>query len=202
LTSFSNDKPILQEERRKLYMLITELEVLQDKYGNKIKKFLKFFKSLETVDKSNVQICFQKLMNMAMYMRSWTGEGPYPLQITPALPENVVEENVQKSINQFIDACNKLEHIVDSRDVTLKERLLNLPLIYYRNSTFQLSSSQSEGLTIVQRLDIVRQGSQAAPTVSCIRLTSNWFVATAYHYLQITGILPPFQITQLKLLPG
>ena len=200
--SFSNDTPLLQEERRKLYMLITEIEVLQDKYGNKIKKFLKLFKVLNATEKTNVQTCFQRLMDMAMYMRSWTGQGTYPLQITPALPENVVEENVQKAINQFNEACNKLENLLDSRDVSVKERLLNLPLIYYRNSAFQLSSSQSEGLTIGQRLNIVRQGASASPTVSCIRLTSNWFVATAYHYLQITGIMPPFQINQLKLLPG
>lgn len=202
LMNFSNDNALLQDERKKLYMLITELEVLQDKYGNKIKKFLKLFKVLDKSDKDNVQTCFHLLMDMAMYMRSWNGQGTYPLQITPALPENVVETNVQGAITKFVEACNKLEHIMDSRNVSLKERLLNLPLIYYRNSTFQLSSSQSEGLTIGQRLDIVRQGEQASPTVSCIRLSSNWFVATSYHYLQITGVLPPFHINQLKLLPG
>jgi len=130
------------------------------------------------------------LLELSMYMRGWSGSGPYPIREAPVSNQHLVDINVTQSLAKFIDTCNNLGEI--------GLIILNLPIMKYISGTFQSSNDPSQGLTIRERLDIIKQGENINNTNSCIRLSSNWLAATYYYYCQIIGMVPLFNIEHLR----
>ena len=75
--------------------------------------------------------------------------------------------------------------------------ILGLPLLHYRGE-YIAASEHSMGLTITDRIRIVREGDSSNNVNSCIRLTSNWFATTAHRYMQVVGMPQPFNIEHLR----
>ena len=58
--------------------------------------------------------------------------------------------------------------------------------------------NREDGLTIGQRLDIVKMGNTSNRVSACIRLTSNCFGASIHRYMELLHIDPKFDIRDLR----
>lgn len=107
---------------------------------------------------------FMKLFHIGLKMRGWSGKGPYPLKsndTTGIVPYDELQDEMFEFQKSF-------------------DNLANLPIFVYQNETFQMSTSTQNGYTIRERMDIVLMNND---TQACIRMSSNWFVATAWYYM-------------------
>jgi len=59
---------------------------------------------------------------------------------------------------------------------------------------FEMSSNKSQGYTIGERLSIVLRNEN---NFACIRMSSNWFAASAWYYLNLYFDVQPFDIKEL-----
>ena len=77
---------------------------------------------------------------------------------------------------------------------------MNLPLMEYNrySNSFNCTNLIEEGLTIKERLRIVRGGEDYKDMSSCIRLSSNIFCATSYFYMVLIGFHLPFSIKEVS----
>ena len=132
------------------------------------------------------------LLNAGMAMRGWLGSGEYPVLKAPVPPgrEHEVAINVTDSLAKYEASCRSLGRIG-----TL---INNLPLVTYKDGEYQASVSPSDGLTIGQRISIVKEGEQTGNIASCIRLSSNWLCSSAHKYIMALGFPSPFDIFHLR----
>lgn len=129
------------------------------------------------------------LLRMAMVMRGWTGTGPYPIKYCPSDPDEIRNSLLLTSL--IADLERK-----DLEIATLNPRLsiLSLPLLRYREGRYELGN-EDQGLTIGDRLRIVKDD---RTITSCIRMSSNWFASSAFKYMKLANLPPPFPISQLE----
>ena len=133
-----------------------------------------------------------------MYMRNWDGEGDYPLtsEATNFNKEEqiIVDDRVTQSLIRFEKSLECLQ-IYDK----LGDFIQNLPLMQYHSesNTFVTCNDFAEGLTIKDRIDIIREGENAGLN-SCIRLSSNKLAATSYYYMVLLGFRLPFSISEVS----
>lgn len=66
----------------------------------------------------------------------------------------------------------------------------NLPLVLFKHNSFIKSTSDFEGLTIGDRVEILRAGENITQISSCMRITSNWLASSAYKYLTFLDMTP------------
>ena len=114
-------------------------------------------------------------------MRGWLGEGPYPVESAPVDNQAEVDVYVSNQIYIFEDRCQKLG--------TIGDHILKLPLLRYRRGHGQYVRATSfyDGFTIQDRINIVKHGDILDNPASCIRLSSNWLLSSAYRYLYVLG---------------
>ena len=89
---------------------------------------------------------------------------------------------------------NKVEELNDMGDL-----FKQLPLMFYnyRNGDLVASTDEGEGLTIFDRINIVKGGENMSIN-SCIRMSSNRFVASAYYYMTMLNIPVHFDIADMS----
>lgn len=148
-------------------------------------------------EQGQIENFLTELLHCGMYMRSWSGEGPYPLSSVDTQTERdeqpVIDMRVTASIIQLestIESLNQLDGLGD----LIKE----LPLIFYHQRSGELlpSTNEEEGLTIVERINIVKGGEDGS-LQSCIRMSSNRFCASAYFYMNLLRMDAPFNISDM-----
>jgi hypothetical protein len=129
------------------------------------------------------------LLQAAMYMRGWDGVGPYPLSDTTVHNQNQVDDHVTQAIASLEETCRQSEG---------GRLVLTLPLYQYSQRAYARSVDAERGLTIGERIDIVKGGGVSDNIHACIRLSSNWLGASAHHYITLLGLPPPFPIEELR----
>jgi hypothetical protein len=175
--------------RQRLLRAIKSVELFNTNIGQKARDFLLEYKRATHSMQEQINQTFQLLLEMTMYMRNWTGKGPFPVEGRPS--DDSTTQRSTLAIVAFQEACDKLGRY--------GQLLLNLPLLRYRDEEYQASNKISDGLTIGERLNIVRGGEHVAGNVSsCIRLSSNWFGASAHRYMTLVGLDAPFSINRLR----
>jgi hypothetical protein len=107
---------------------------------------------------------FTDLLNIGLKMRGWTGEGEYPLKSMDTV-KIVDYDSVQDEIIIFYNNLNDLAE---------------LPIFIYRDYNFIMSIDSKRGYTIKDRLRIIFDN---ATQNACIRLSSNWLLATSWYYM-------------------
>ena len=122
---------------------------------------------------------FYQLLYIGFKMRGWSGEGEYPLRSIDT-SGTIDFDDLQDDILEFRVGIGE-DH-----------RLGDLPIFLYRNK-FEMSSSENHGYSITERVDIVLKNED---NNACIRLTSNWFLATSWYYLDMYFGEQPFDITE------
>lgn len=155
-------------------------------------------------DKEQIRNTFQKLLDAGMYMRGWKVSCPkdkLPLQsidtVTPLGRQDEVSDYTNFGLAEFRDSLNKLSTEVSSK-------IKNLPLVCAqynideKKPDFIQSVSPEDGLTIWDRYLIVKEGESSRKVSACIRMTSNWFVSSAYYYMSAIGMEKSFDICQMS----
>jgi len=134
-----------------------------------------------------------KLLHIGMYMRGWLGPGSeYPVIKAPVPPgrQMEIDLHVTSSIAEYEKLCRSLGKI--------GVQINSLPLVNYRDGHYQASTRSSDGFSIGERLQIVKEGDTTDNISSCIRLSSNWICSSAHKYLIGIGQSPPFDIFNLR----
>lgn len=202
-------------------------EVLEERIVNKIKFFsnryniVKLLKAIDIVEKWRVYSnenserlrdfykkserkdvileFFNLIVQIGMYMRGWKGnENPYPLNEKSTKVEGIqekIEENVAQSIDKILKFIFNLRE--DERGI-----LCHLPLMKFslegENKVFLPTPDEEDGDSIIQRLKIVMSGNIHKNMKSCIRLSSNIILSSAYFYTCSLGLKEPFDILELQ----
>lgn len=179
--------------RKKLYREIQRIKLYQSIRNGKIQKFIEMDSNYNINEEKNKMLLW--LLDLGMLMRNWSGQGEYPLKGHKPVDENTVFTRVTESLA-------KLDHIFSEREyereyVNLWKIFLDLPLILYNkiSGEFYISTDKEEGLTILDRINIVKGDKNLN---SCIRVTSNRFISSAYYYMRLLDIDIPFHIKDIE----
>jgi hypothetical protein len=141
------------------------------------------------IDKESVNKTLQSLLLLGMTMRGWDPETDKDFPIEKALVDDQtkVDINVSKYIVLYEEA---------NKDSCIN--IDKLKLYRFRDGKYEHSVSDYEGRTIGERLNIVKVGESTNMQSSCIRMTSNWIVATACRYMSSINIDFKFDIHKLR----
>lgn len=171
----------IRQDARDLIKSVHNVNAIRGQFGDQVREWL------STVGKQS-KVAFEILLKIGMYMRGWEGdESNYPVKIAPQKDDVKIEIRVADGLREYYCECEKL---VMSPNV--------LPLIRHNGKEFLKSNDHFEGITIGDRLEKVLKGENTSSMASCIRLSSNWIVASAYYYLQLIGHTPSFIIEELS----
>jgi len=193
-----NESEEIYHERLDLGEEIERIKIYIKSRNKYVEEFLERYENLEDDGKKKVEIVLYNLLNTSMYMRNWDGVGDYPLssESTNFEPEKqiIVDDRVTQSLIDFENSIRDLQKFNKLGDF-----ILNLPLMQYHSesNSFVTSNDEGEGLTIRDRIRIVRAGENEGMN-SCIRLSSNKFCATSYFYMVLLGFRLPFSIGEVS----
>lgn len=179
--------------RRQLLEIINQIEASLQNFDLPTRDFSLTYRSASPEIKIGIRKALTELLHAGMYMRGWVGgTQDYPVIRAPVPPERQLEvdRNVTETLAQFDQACRTLGHIGG--------QIGNLPLVNYKDGEYQPSTSETNGRTIRDRIEIIKQGETTRNVASCIRLSSNWICASAHKYMVAIGLPPPFDIFNLR----
>lgn len=179
-------KSEIRDQKIKLFNLICKLE-LEHRGHSEYEKFFVQSKTPEVCD------YLQSVFELGMYMRGWDGKSDFPIESALVPPDQLgyVDMRITEAFVQLdLDIAN-----FNSKSIQLIKKI---PLGKYINGVFVLNREKSEGLTLVDRIAKVRLGENVDSIVSCIRISSNWIIHTAYHFLRLIGKTPNFAIHGLS----
>jgi hypothetical protein len=178
--------------RTRLLNIITDIEVLSRNTDAPTRSLLLSYQSSDSSTKHLISTLLTNLLHLGMYMRGWSGSGEYPVSSAEVTSprETEVSINVTRAIATYESVKSTLGSI--------GTQINNLPLLIYKDNEYQVSTEHSNGFTIGDRINIVKQGDQTNNIASCIRLSSNWICASAHKYIIAIGHPPPFDIFYLR----
>lgn len=190
-------------ERIELGEEIERIKIYISTKDKTIKKFVEFYENLERDDQEYIEKCLNSLLNLGMYMRNWDGTGDYPLNVNSTNfsedKQVIVDDRVTQGLINFENLVN-VDLSINNVDLSINigKKILNLPLMQYHKESnmFVTSNDPTEGLTIGDRIKIVRGGENETMS-SCIRMSSNKFCATSYYYMVLIGFRLPFNISEV-----
>lgn len=189
---FPGEMPCCFARRSELLNAIGYVEVLNDAAYVKIKELHEVYEESEEPMKDNIRIIITMLMDLGMYMRGWNGRDAYPVENCPVENQSEVDVNVTGAIARLEAICTKEELF------PIGLIIFSLPLLKFFNGGYIVSNNDNEGITVGARIQIVKQGEDIEPSYSCIRMSSNWICATAYRVMTVLGMIPSFQIQNLR----
>jgi hypothetical protein len=179
------------QERKKLYETIERVHLFHEMHDESIQRFIQKYDKLMEPLQLKVQTVLTKLLHLAMFMRGWKESGPYPLSSEETSHNNQpdVDKRVSYGIMEFENLCKSLPQ--------MGSEICNLPLMIYDHG-FVICTKVDEGLTIKDRIDIIKLGDTIMSMYSCIRLSSNRLASSAYYYMQMLNMPKPFNIERMS----
>lgn len=142
--------------------------------------------------KEYIETTLKLLLEASMYMRGWRGVGKYPIE-----EATVNTPDAELVSTASLEALHRFDRYLETLPSKLSNLLLSLPLYKYMGE-FIVSSDEHEGLTLGDRLCIVRGGERNNNMASCIRFSSNWLATSAYMYMLVVGLPLPFAVEKLR----
>ncbi len=188
--TYPGEPPEAYQDRRRLHNILIEIEIFQDESATKVRELFTLYHQSDDHVKAQIRHVMIKFFELSMYMRGWSGTGPYPISEAPVDNQLEVDTLVTQALSSFENLCSSLG--------TIGTLILNLPLLRYNNGIYQPTSDPAQGLTISDRLNLIKQGENTTNTNSCIRLSSNYLASSAHRYFQVLGMSPPFDIEHLR----
>lgn len=178
--------------REKLYETIMCIETIVKNNDEPTRQFAFAYKNADPDTKYVINETLKHLLHLGMYMRGWNGSSEYPITKAPVPREREPEMalNVTKAIASYESTCRSLGK--------LGTQINDLPLVKYKDGQYQVSSSSDDGLTVGERISIVKDGDRSNNIASCIRLSSNWLCASAHKYITAIGKPSPFDVFNLR----
>jgi hypothetical protein len=113
-------------------------------------------------------------------MRGWNGTSKtFPLKEAPVYDQDSVDLRVDRSISEFNSKFN---------EKMMCNVVPGLTLLSYKNGVYTVITDPTKGLTIKDRLTIVGAKDRMTNVNSCIRISSNYLLATAHFYMMAIGL--------------
>ena len=137
------------------------------------------------------------LIKLGMFMRGWSGktEQPYPVWEAKAPTDKRAILQQELDIHNLCTALEELE----SKDAPELKLIMDLPLYRYCDGKFIIPPGQGVCRTVRERIALARKGDGPnVSTDSCIRMSSNYIIGSAYYAIQFIGLPTPFSIVTLK----
>ena len=178
--------------RQDLYDCIIFVESFIQEKGHSGLQLLKSFRDSSNEQKTVYKNIFSALLELIMYMRGWSGTGSFEQAVlrAPVDNQNDVDMCVTQALAHFEELCTVHPEIGNL--------IQDLPLLKYRNAQFIAVSDSSQGQTIKERIDLIKQGEQADVLASCIRVSSNLLGASYFRYSSILDFKKEFEISDLR----
>lgn len=188
------------EARNKLSKNISIIKALHLDASSKLSLLRDIYTEATPALKSSIIDILTKILHASMYMRGWKGEGPYPVESAdvPREQELNVEKNVVESIYLLETSIASLNaETLAIVEGGIGKLILDLPLYKFKGE-FIVSTTASEGLTLGERIVIVKNGISHVDHASCIRFSSNWICSSVYQYMLVLGLPLPFVVEKLR----
>lgn len=204
----TGESSIVFRERQELTEEIERLRLYENARQGPANFFISKCENLSGIEREKVNNTLTELLHCAMYMRGWSGEGPYPLTAEDTNvsyeEQPAVDLRVTQSLSRLDTLIQELNIMDIGEDISgtelgLGDVFKSLPLILYNRDSgeFLQSTNRDEGITIYDRVIIVR-GGEDGTVQSCIRMSSNRFAASAYYYMRLIGMPITFNIEELS----
>lgn len=167
--------------------------------GECVEDFFERYECLDADGKSEIEKFLVSILESSMFMRGWDGESDYPLTSEStnfSMDQQIV---VDHRVTQSILSLEEFKEDLNVKIKGMGDYILELPLMNYHSAsnTFTVSSDIDEGLTIQDRINIVKGGEDGSYK-SCIRMSSNILCSSAYYYMRILGMRLPFDIEEVS----
>lgn len=160
-------------ERNDLYQIILDIELMHGMLLNKTtKKIKKIYDRAPKAEKEEICDLLHGLLRVGFAMRSDIGNDPVEdmLRIDILVTEKILQYDQSK------ERC------------VLGNKIDTLPLVIYMSGEFVPSTMEADGITIRDRMDMIKMGTNTGNVSSCIRLSSNWICSSAVHYMSLLKI--------------
>jgi hypothetical protein len=138
-----------------------------------------------------VAAALRRLFILAMVMRGWDKKPQTPLPLVNAA---TAEENDPVVDIRTWREIEKLEQL--SRHTGFD--FLALPMVRNLTGSYERYTAADGGVTLRERLAIVKQGETTSNVHSCIHITSNLFAWSALFYMGKLGIKQPIAVGELQ----
>jgi hypothetical protein len=186
------------EVGRNLRDCIEKIQLFQRELGPSWRKLFDAYQNGGPELKSMIVPTIESIRDMAMTMRGWNGEGPYPVKKAPVLDSATVDFHSNRTIGLVELWCQRLDDVTTGTTWSgLGNSIMLLPLFEFKEGKYIKLRRTEHGTTIKGRIHLVKGGSSVDATASCIRLSSNLFGATSHRYMVLLGIDPGFDVKEL-----
>jgi len=192
---FVSDAAEILDDRMNLLRSMIDVELFTSSYYEKLKTFVEQYQKYPTVLQAKIIIAFNKLFKLSLSMRGWNSVDEL-LPIEEAITLDSELNNVFDRV--YIDIVNFENYIIDIGPIG--EEIMNLPLLLWDRGDWHVSSNQDEGLTIQDRINIIKEGETHPTMVSCIRTSSNWLLSSSYRYLEMLDNRLNFDIRNMRFI--
>lgn len=157
----------------------------------KLRKFEEFYTDLDINQKRVLISDLDEFLTLGMIMRGWdkNKDAHYPIRE----PGSLSQDEIELKTLQQIKKVKQLEYY---------QEIANLPLFTYKCREFIVSNVSTIGLTLRERIEIVLMGEDYPTEDSCIKISSNWIVATIYRIKTFIDYKMPFPIDELVYMLG
>ncbi len=185
---YSDETKRSAQIRRNLVQVISKIRSSNSQLSASEQVFIRYYRT----NSAQIDRILALFFDLTMKMRGWEGKGPYPISRVQTCNMNEVYVRVTTTLANYDKYC--------AEDTTAQQIFESLPLYRYnlRRKIYIRSNKMTEGLTIGDRINIVRRGDDTINTKSCLRMSSNWFTATYCHAKLILGQMVSFDINGLK----
>lgn len=177
--------------RMDLLSAIALCELYTEESLSKLRNLREMYEEARPEKQEQIKETILSFFKLSMHLRGWLGSEPYPIESSPVTDQLRVDILCTEAILDFERRCSDLGE--------LGNQIMKLPLFKYNRGGWKMaSSSDDETRDIRTRLDVLKTGEDYDGYNSCMRLTSNWFASSAFRYMTVVGIQPPFEIERLR----
>lgn len=206
-----NMSSIVEFEYTELLEVIKIIEKYNKNISVEARRLIQGFQTSDNNVKEKILFCLNNLLEFGMYMRGWkiNGQIEYPLTRDQTVQgsgdySDQINFNSTNALNEYLKSLEFLP--AEIADIFNK-----LPLMIAKNSsvnsdiTLEVCCDINQGLTIFDRIQIVREGDEEVRNksgkqenvYSCIRMSSNNFLWSSYYYLTLLNQPAPFNLKDL-----
>jgi hypothetical protein len=151
----------------------------------------RYYDDLSSIDKVIVKSTLEKVKELALLMRGWDGVSTeLPIRSVPPTDYSATTVRVSPILFQYVESWKTCPQAV--------LHTLNLPLVVLTQEQFRINVDPSKGLTIRDRLEIVKAGHNGTNGNSCIRMSSNNLLYSVAFYMKAIGANPGYEAGDVR----
>lgn len=149
------------------------------------------YKKASTATKDGIDTLLKDLVECGMYMRNWSGKGPYPIEKVELDPDtSAVDHRINLSI------LGIREKVMSSMAPPEFKLIWGLSLVRIKNGSFIPPPGADAVKTLGERLELVQKG-HTVGTDSCVLMSSNYVLSTTIRLMQLLGVPISFSLERL-----